>query len=372
MKESGMNPRIDKLAELLVNYCVTVQPGHKVAIQGETSAEPLIMATYAQVLKAGGFPHLLLRGEGQDRLFFEHAHDAHLDYVSPFSRLVVETFDAMISISGARNTRELSNVDPARQQRLARASSEVRETLMARTARGEMNWTIARYPTNAHAMDADMSLREYEDFVYSACHVTAGQDPVAHWRGVHAEHERLIAWLKGRKQVEVRSPDIDLKLSIADRVVLNADGRRNMPDGEIFTAPVEDTVEGWVRFTYPAIFSGREVTGVEVKFEQGKVVSARAKKGEDFLLQVLDTDAGARYLGEFAIGTNYGVTRFSKDILFDEKIGGTVHMAFGRAYPESGGVNQSAVHWDMICDMRTDSEIVVDGEVFYRNGQFVV
>jgi aminopeptidase len=202
--------------------------------------------------------------------------------------------------------------------------------------------------------------------------VAGDDDPVAYWRGVQAEQARLVDWLKGRERVTVRGPNVDLTLSIKDRTFLNADGQRNMPDGEIFTGPVEDSVSGWVKFTYPAVAYGREVEGVEITFEQGKVLKATARKNEDFLLKTLAMDPGAGYLGEFAIGTNFGIQRFTRSILFDEKIGGTIHMAFGAGYPETGSQNKSALHWDMICDMRADSEIRVDGDLLYQNGQFQV
>ena len=216
-----------------------------------------------------------------------------------------------------------------------------------------------------------MSLTEYEDFVYGACMVNL-DDPVAYWLDRKQEQQRLIDWLKGHDQLQVKGENIDLTLSVKGRNFINADGTKNFPDGEIFTSPIEDSVNGWVRFTYPAIYGGREVDGVELQFENGKVVHASAKKGEDYLISVLDTDEGALYLGEFAIGTNTGIQQFTRNILFDEKIGGTVHMALGGGFPEVGGKNESAVHWDMICDMRSGGQIIVDGALFYENGQFRV
>ena len=216
-----------------------------------------------------------------------------------------------------------------------------------------------------------MSLAEYERFVYGAT-FAAQPDPVAAWQEVHNTQQRLVDWLVGKDEVVVRGPHVDLKLSIAGRTFINSDGRRNMPSGEIFTGPVEDSVNGWIRFTYPALRGGREVEGVEMTFEHGKVVRASAEKNEEYLISQLDSDPGARYLGEFAIGTNYRIQRFTKSILYDEKIGGTLHVAVGSGYPETGSRNQSAVHWDFICDMRQESEILVDGELFYRNGQFMV
>jgi aminopeptidase len=178
--------------------------------------------------------------------------------------------------------------------------------------------------------------------------------------------------LVGRKQVIVRGPNADLTLSIEGRKFINSDGRRNMPSGEIFTGPVEDSANGWVKFTYPAITGGREVEGVELHFENGEVVKASAEKNEKYLLTMLDSDSGSRYLGEFAIGTNYKIEKFTKSILYDEKIGGSFHMAIGAGYPETGSLNKSSIHWDFICDLRDNSEIFVDGVLFYKNGLFQI
>jgi aminopeptidase len=227
------------------------------------------------------------------------------------------------------------------------------------------------YPTHALAQEADMSLAEYEDFVYRACHVDL-DDPVAAWQRMSGWQQTLVDWLAGKREVVVRGPHVDLTLSIAGRTFVNSDGHKNMPSGEVFTGPVEASVNGWIRFTYPAIYAGREVDGVQLQFEGGKVVSASASKNEAFLQQVLDTDPGARYLGEFAIGTNDGIRQFTKSILYDEKIGGTIHLAVGAGYPETGSHNESAVHWDMICDMRQGGQIWVDGELFYDSGRFLV
>ena len=216
-----------------------------------------------------------------------------------------------------------------------------------------------------------MSLKDYEDFVYAATFADQ-PDPISSWQGIHEMQERLIQWLRGKKQVELRGPNSQITLSIEDRTFINSDGSRNMPSGEIFTGPVEESVNGWIRFTYPAISGGREVDGVELEFKDGKVVKASARKNEAFLLSMLDSDPGARYLGEFAIGTNYGIKQFTRSILYDEKIGGSIHMAVGGGYPETGSLNKSSIHWDFICDMRNDSEILVDGELFYKNGEFVV
>jgi aminopeptidase len=242
---------------------------------------------------------------------------------------------------------------------------------MRRSAEGSLRWVGTLYPTDAYAQDADMSTADFTEFVYAAGKLDA-PDPAAAWREVAAEQERLIDWLKDKRQVHVRARDTDLKLGIEGRTWISADGKMNFPDGEIFTAPVEDAVDGHIRFSFPAVTQGREVDDIRLRFVGGRVVDASAAKNEAFLINMLDTDAGARTLGEFAIGTNFAIDRFIKNILFDEKIGGTIHMAVGAGYPESGSVNKSAIHWDMVCDLRDGGTIDVDGEPFLRNGRFVV
>jgi len=285
--------------------------------------------------------------------------------------MVIEEFDALIDIRSLSNTRSLSNIDPARQSLRAKAYSDLMKIVMERGASKELRWSVTMFPTQAYAQDAEMSLTEFEDYVYGTTYADV-EDPVAEWHKIHDDQQRYVDWLADKKLVEIKGPNIDLTLSVEGRTFINADGTHNMPSGEIFTGPVEDSVNGWVRFTYPAVLSGREVDGVELHFEKGKVVKASAKKNEDFLITMLDTDEGSRYLGEFAIGTNQRINRFIKNILFDEKIGGTIHMAVGSGYPETGSKNQSAIHWDMICDMREGGQITVDGELFYLSGEIKI
>jgi aminopeptidase len=283
----------------------------------------------------------------------------------------METYDVRISVIAEGNTRALSNVEPGKIVLQQRARTELMRTFMRRSAAGELRWTVAPFPTNAFAQDAEMSLSEYEDFVYNAC-LPDMDDPVGYWQQFSVRQEKLVNWLKGKVNLHIKGPETDLRLSIAGRSFVNCDGHYNMPDGEIFTGPVEDSIEGSVYFSYPAIYKGREVTGVRLWFERGKVVKASAGKNEEFLLQTLDTDAGSRFVGEFAIGTNQDINHFTREILFDEKIGGSFHMALGAGYPETGSKNESAIHWDMICDLRENGEIWIDNECFYQNGKFMI
>lgn len=365
------DPRVSKLAKVLVNYCVEVKPGHLVAIYGLPSAQSLLKETYREVLRAGGMPYFFGSVDGIEEIFYSEASEEQLQHISKVSEMVANEFDGRIAVLSSSNTRNLSGIDPKRQQMFAKAYTPVMETIMRRSADKEMNWVGTLFPTQAYAQDAEMALEDFEDFVYGATYVDT-DDPVAEWLAFREMQQKLVDWLKGKVQVEVKGPHIEMSLSIEDRIFWNSAGRKNMPSGEIFTGPVEDSVNGWVQFSYPAVLQGREIEGVELHFEKGRVTKATAAKNEKFLQAVLDTDDGARYLGEFAIGTNMKIQRFIKNILFDEKIGGTIHMAVGAGYPETGSLNKSAVHMDMICDMREGGQILVDGELFYDSGEFKI
>ncbi len=363
--------RVEKLAELLVNYSVGVKPGDKTAIMGESLAEPLLKAIYVNVLKAGGYPYIVSAPSGLDELFYKYASDDQLKHVPPPTKLIMDTYDVRISIGGDSNTKELSSIDPAKIVKCQQGRSDVMKTFLSRAAKGELRWTYALYPTNAYAQDADMGLEEYEDFVYQAC-LGDINDPIGYWKRFSAWQQKIADWLKGKKQVHITAPETDLRFSIEGRTFINCDGHENMPDGEVFTGPVEDSMEGQVYFSYPTIENGREVTAVRLWFKAGKVIKATADKNEDFLIQTLATDEGARRVGEFAFGTSKGITRFTRQILFDEKINGSFHMALGASYPETGGKNESAIHWDMICDMRKNGRVYVDDQLIYQDGQFII
>jgi aminopeptidase len=363
--------RIDKFARILVDYAAHIKSGDRVLIEATTAAEPLVRALYNRIMKVGGHPVPLLELPDQEEIFFANANGNQLDYPPTFRKIAYDQFESRIRVASLLNTRALTDVDPKKLARRQKAVSQVIEAQMRRGATGDFKWVTTLFPTAGYAMEAEMSLKDYEDFVYRACHADES-DPVAYWKSVEAEQAKMIARIAGKQQVSLRGPNVDLTLSIKGRKFINSCGTHNMPDGEIYTGPVEDSVNGWVKFTYPAIYNGVAVEGIELNFSSGKVTSAKAVHNEAFLLEMLNSDAGSRYLGEFAIGTNFEINRFTRNILFDEKIGGTFHMALGAGYPETGSKNKSVIHWDMICDMRTDAEIEVDGDVFYRNGVFVL
>lgn len=365
------DPRVTKLADVLVNYCTAVRPGDWVFIRGHVAAMPLVEALLRQVLRAGGRPSVLLSSDELQEIALREASDEQLQWVSPIEEMMLSQADVYIAMMAAHNTHALTNIEPRRLQVQQLARRDLLGTYMRRMADRSLRAVGTLYPTTGYAQDADMSLPDFEDFVYTSMFIDQ-PDPVACWQEMQARQQRLVDWLDGKKQVVVRSPNADLTLSIAGRRFINDSGHVNMPGGEIFTSPVEDSANGWVRFTYPSVRYGVEVDGVTFELRDGQVVRATAQKNEAYLLGQLDVDPQARFLGEWAIGTNYNIQRFTKSILYDEKIGGTMHMAIGSGFPEVGGKNQSSVHWDFICDLRQESEIFVDGTLFYKNGEFQV
>jgi aminopeptidase len=368
------DPRITRWARTLAGYCLSVQPGQVVLINSTPLAEPLIAATYREVVRAGGHPVVKLRLEEMTRLLLAEGSDEQIGWINPGEVAEMEHANATLGINAAANTRTLTNVDPARQAILQRTGRELMRIRQQREAAGQLRWCGTLYPTAAHAQDADMSLAEFTEFVYGACLLNE-DDPAAAWAELGRQQQRYVDWLRGKHQARVLGADTDLRLSIAGRTFINSDGKRNFPSGEFFTGPVEDSAEGTIRYTIPSAYGGRPVQDIRLRFEQGRVVEATAAQGEPFLKQMLEMDAGARYLGEFAFGNNFGIMRGIRNILFDEKIGGTIHLALGNSYPETGGQNVSALHWDMICDLRPEAgggEVWVDDELFLKDGKLVL
>ena len=362
------DPRVAKMAEVLVQYSLGVQPGWQVCISSMPLGRPLIAAVYREVLRAGAFPTVQVALPELTELLLEIGNRDQLQYSSPFQRIQWDEFDAMLSIRAEANTLAGAGVDP---HRLA-----LRQAGAGRYSQG-MLWmqqgrptASTQFPTAAYAHDAGMSLSAYEDFVFRACMLDR-PDPIAAWQAVHEMQQQLVEWLRDKQTLHVESPDIDLTLGIGGRTFINSDGHNNFPSGEIYTGPLEDSVRGHIRFTYPGIYNGTAVDGVALWFEDGQVVRHEAGQGHAFLTAMLDTDPGARRLGEFALGTNAGVDRFTRNVLFDEKMAGTLHCALGQSYPATGGTNASAIHWDMVADMRA-GRITADGQAFYEAGRFVI
>jgi aminopeptidase len=361
-----------KLAQILVDHSSKVGPGDRVAIETTTNAQGLVREIYQLVLQRGGYPHILLNLPEQEKILFEYANDEQLTFTPAFQKLVTDQFEVYIRVRADIDPRALSNVPGSKQALRQKGMALVRNTMLQRGASNELRWVLSQIPTEGYATEAGMSMDEYSAFAFSACHADENTpDPVAHWENIRKQQLKMIESIEGHDQVRLKGANVDLTLSIKGRKFNNSYGLHNMPDGEIYTGPVEDSANGWVKFTYPAIYQGQMVEGVELQFEQGRVISAKAKIGEQLLLAMIASDEGSHYLGEFAIGTNYEINRFTRNILFDEKLGGTFHMALGAGYPETGSRNTSMIHWDMICDMRHDSEIQVDGEPIYRDGRFI-
>jgi len=365
------DPRVARLADLLVNYSAELRTGQLVRIDASTVSAPLVTEVYRHALRAGAHPRTRVEVEGLDVIAVGEASDEQLAFVSDLDRFEVEQLDAIMTIWADRNTRSMTQADPDRVSRRIASRRELNKRWWERIDAGEATWVGTRFPTEAHAQDAEMSLPEYEDFVYAACHVRDQDDPVAHWRQVSVELNARARELETFRELRIVGTDTDLKVSVEGRGWLAADGKLNMPDGEIFTSPVETETEGEIRFSFPAIFHGRSVEDVRLRFEGGRVVAAEAKTAGDYLQSLLDMDEGSGILGEVAFGLNYEIDRFTRDILFDEKIGGTLHLALGSSFKKLGGENDSGLHWDMICDLRSDGEVYADGELVWKAGRFL-
>ncbi len=362
--------RLERLAGVLVDYSTGVREGDLVSIDTGPAAAPLVRELWRQVLEAGGHPHLRLDVDGALELLLRDGSDEQLGWMSPLRRAEVERADVRIAIEADVNTRANSRIDPGRQAHAERARDPLRRRHFARVSAGELRYVVTLFPTEAAAQDADMSLSEYEDFVFKAG-LLDREDPGAEWEALGRAYTRLAAWLDERREIRVVGEGTDLTLGVEGRTWVPCDGRENFPDGEVFTGPVETKVDGTIRFTYPSVYSGRRLEGVELEFRGGEVVRAEADEGAAFLDEMLALDEGARHAGEFAFGLNQAITQFTGHTLFDEKIGGTVHLALGASYPESGGQVQSALHWDLVCDLRNGSEVYADGELVCRDGRFL-
>lgn len=365
------DPRLKKLAQVIVNYSVALKKGEIVLIKSPSIGEPLVKELYLAAIEAGAHPHVRLGAEGLSEILLKNASDNQLEYVSPLMMHEVETMDAQISLWAETNTKALSNTDPAKHAKLSASRRPYLERFMEREAKGQLRWNGTMFPTNSSAQDAAMSLAEYEDFVFNAGYLNEA-DPVSIWKAIERKQDEAIKLIADKSKVHLLAANgTDLKFSIEGRKWVNCCGTHNFPDGEIFTCPVEDSVNGTINFSFPAVHMGHECKGVKLTFENGRVVKASADTGEEFLLSMIDQDEGGRIAGEFAIGTNYNIQQFTCNTLFDEKIGGTVHLALGASLPEAGGVNKSALHWDMVCDMREGGSISVDGKIVHENGKFL-
>lgn len=364
------DPRLTKLAKLLVHYSTAVKPGDVVLVQAEDVCTPWMAEVCKEVLKAGAHVETIVDLPEVREALLKGGTEAQLTHERLIQKFGMENADVWLTAWGTKNTRNNSNTPAQNIQLATRGASSWREIYSRRMGEGSLRWCGTQYPTHADAQEASMSLTEYEDFVYGAGLLNS-DDPIKEWQRIHDEQERWVNYLNKKKTLHILSEGTDLHVNIEGRTWINCDGQVNFPDGEIFTSPVENDINGHISFSFPGIFMGREIEGIYLEIEQGRVTVAKAQKGEDLLLKLLDSDDGARYFGEVAIGTNYGIQRFTRNMLFDEKIGGTIHMAIGNSMANAGGKNKSTIHWDMLCDMRNNGKIYADGELFYENGQFI-
>jgi len=358
---------VEKVAVLATEYCVPVTDGKKIGIVGNVVATPLIQQVFKQILLKGGHPVPRLSIDGLDELLFIHGTDKQITFVSPFDRFFFTEIDAIIQIFAENNTKRLSNVHPTKLKQRYASQREILEIHVKRHLKLGC-WTLLPYPTQAFAQEAEMSLFEYQDFITKACFLDK-QDPAKEWKALSKKQESIVQRLNKAKNVRFVGEDTDLRLNTEGRIWINCDGHLNMPDGEVFTTPIENSAQGQIRFTYPGIYMGREVQDIVLTFKNGEVTKAEAEKGEELLNEILKADEGAKRIGEIAIGTNTGIDKFTKNMLFDEKMGYCIHLALGLAPPESGGKNQSSIHWDILKDMRT-GEIYADNELIYEKGKF--
>ena len=362
--------RYDRLAELVLDHSLGLKAGEVLRIEAEAVAAPLILPLHREAIKRGAHAYTALDLAGLNELLVGRGSDEQLEFVSPIELREMDTIDAAISIWSETNTRSFSRADPDRRQRQLAAQRQVAIRRRDRVTRGELRWCGTLCPTNAHAQDAEMSLDDYEDFVFRACHVL-DDDPVGHWRRIGEQLQARAAELGSVRELHIAGDGTDLTVLVEGRKWRAAHGRQNVPDGEVYTSPVENGINGTIRFAFPAVFSGREMDDVRLRFEHGRVVQADAAGGEAYLKSLLEMDEGASGVGEIAFGLNYEIDRFTRNILFDEKIGGTMHLALGMGFGDLGGLNRSALHLDLICDLRKEGEVRADGDLVWQAGRFL-
>lgn len=360
----------EKYAKLLVNYSLELEKGDKLLIMSSYLAEDLLKEIYRDALAVGAHPEFRIGLNGTEKMFYECASDKQLKYVSPVRRYVIENYDALLTVMAPFNLKELQNVEPQKKQMVSIARTELFKTYLKRVAEGDMRRTICAFPTDAAAQEGGMSRSEYEEFVYAACFLYDG-DPVSKWCEIRDKQQGIVDYLNDKNEIKYVGKDIDITFSAKERKWINCEGKINMPDGEVFTSPVEDSVNGKIRFSYPGIYMDQEIENISLEVKDGQIVKWDAEKGRELLDNILEIP-GAKRFGEAAIGTNKGIKKFTKNMLFDEKLAGTVHMAVGASLTEAGGKNESAIHWDMLADMSEGGQIYADGELVYKNGEFII
>ncbi len=367
-----MNKLWEKYAKVLVDYSTKVKKDDLVIIRATShEAQPLVKEIYKQVLQKGANPIVRTMMDGLGETFIKFANDEQLEYIDPMSKIEYEKADVLISIGAPTNTKSMAKADSKKAAKRSAATRSLSELMLNRSAKGELNWVIADFPTNALAQEAKMSLDDYTEFLINSCYLHL-EDPISKWEEIDREQQRLADYLTKTSKLRIVGEETDITFDTTGRIWKNCSGLCNFPDGEIYTSPVENSANGTIYFDFPQIYRGNESQKVRLRLENGKVVEATAEKGEDFFLNMINMDEGARFVGEIAIGTNYMIQDVTGNILFDEKIGGSIHMALGASYPETGGKNVSGLHWDLIKNMKNGSEIFADDVLIYKDGKFVI
>ena len=365
--------RFEKLAKLVVEYSLNVKKGQRIWIKGPPITKELIQALYVEIIKAGAHPWFIVKLEGIHEIFLKHASEEQLLFVDNLEKQIIKEFDGLVSIQAEYNTRNLSSIDPAiiAKYKSAPDRFELDKIFDERFANGELKWVAVPFPCNSLAQEANMDLFSYSEFVEKAL-LLDKDNPVEEWKNIDRKQARIVDYLNKVESIHVIGEDTDLTLSVKDRIWINCSGKENLPDGEIFTGPIEDSVNGHIRFTYPGIYSGQEIENIYLEFKNGEVINATADKGEPLLHELLKID-GAKRMGEFAVGTNYEIKNFTKNMLFDEKMGGTMHCAIGMGFKETGSKNECAVHWDILKDMKLPgSKIFADDKLIYEEGNWKI
>lgn len=360
---------IKAYAQLLTHYSLSLKPGERVYINTTTLAEDLAREVYREAIIIGAIPEVELDFRGKKRILVEEGNDEQLGFVPTTYERAIKEYDAYLFIRAPFNHAENRGLNKEKLKKRSAALKPIQKIYSKRTATRNLKRTLCEYPTAASAQIAGMSLEDYEHFIYKACKLY-DKNPVASWRRVSKKQQKIVNYLNKSSTIRYVGPKTDVSFSVKGRTWINSDGQTNMPSGEVFSGPIEDSVNGKVFFDYPSMYRGEEVRNVELRIKDGKVIKWKAERGEDVLNDVLKLK-GAKYFGEVAIGTNYDITRPTRNILFDEKIGGTIHMALGQSYYQTGGRNESVIHWDLISDM-TKGSIYADGNLIYENGKFLI
>ncbi|MHA2394086.1 MAG: aminopeptidase [Promethearchaeota archaeon] len=368
-----INPFYEKLAKLVVNYSVEVKKGDRVLIEGPILSKELLLALNIEVIKAGGYPLIQPDIEGVTESLLKYGSEDQIEYVDDVKLKAFREFDGLIQVFADYNTRRYSLIDPKVMKKFQAAPKrgELIKLMTERYAKGEFKWVIIPYPCQAHAQEANMDLFSFSKFMEKALFLDQ-DDPIKKWSEMEKRQENIVEFLNKVEIIKVIGEGTDLEFFVKDRIWKSSCGHINLPDGEIYTGPVEDSVNGCIKFSYPGIYSGREIEDIYLEFKDGKVISATAGKGQDLLEEILKVE-NANFIGEFAIGTNKSITTFIKNMLFDEKMGGTIHCALGAGFPETGSKNISMIHWDILKDMKLPgSKILADNKVIYEEGKWKI